>query len=134
MTLVKNKTKPSNARKINAGHHKRNKNYLKTYWPYIPLLLILIGSVYASQILPDRLSGASSVNYASRAEALIGYNNLLLLAGLYVLLVALSTWYALRHIKRIKRLIRSSEQVLARHYLFDVLIGLTIGSLYILVR
>ena len=135
MTLVKTKSKKSSsARKLNAGHHRKNKNYLKTYWPYIPLLLILGGSVVASHMLPVSLSGSTSANYTTRAEALIGYNSFMLLAGLYILLVILSSWYVVRHIKRIKRLIKDSEQVLARHYALDVLIGLMIGSLYILVR
>jgi hypothetical protein len=28
-------------KKIKARHHRRSKNYLKTYWPYIPILTII---------------------------------------------------------------------------------------------
>ena len=28
-------------KKIKADHHRRNKNYLKTYWPYIPIIGII---------------------------------------------------------------------------------------------
>jgi len=40
-------TKPKRSTKIHdkrrsGSHHKRNEHYLKTYWPYLPLLLVVI--------------------------------------------------------------------------------------------
>jgi len=39
---VQTKQRPSiNEKKIKAHHHRHSKNYLKTYWPYIPILIII---------------------------------------------------------------------------------------------
>jgi hypothetical protein len=44
-------------KKRQAGHHRKNKNYMKTYWPYIPMLLI----VGLGLVLNSHLSKQSSV-------------------------------------------------------------------------
>ena len=42
---------PAHAKKRHAGHHTQGKHYLKTYWPYLPMLvvggvgLVILGAV-----------------------------------------------------------------------------------------
>ena len=48
-------------RKIHGGHHNRSKRYLKTYWPYIPMLMVALfafglNAVFSSS---SRVLGAS---------------------------------------------------------------------------
>lgn len=57
------KPKPSvQHRKRQAGHHRHSKDYLKTYWPYLPMLMtvavgLMINSIWSAQ---GHVLGASS--------------------------------------------------------------------------
>lgn len=41
MTLVAKQSQKSHHKKRQAGHHQQNKHYAKTYFPYLPMLLIV---------------------------------------------------------------------------------------------
>jgi hypothetical protein len=45
MALTAKPKKPAHHRKRQAGHHRRSKRYVKTYWPYLPMLLIVASGV-----------------------------------------------------------------------------------------
>ncbi|HEY1645394.1 MAG TPA: hypothetical protein VGF75_03325 [Candidatus Saccharimonadales bacterium] len=136
MTLVKTKHRaPVHHKKISGDHHHKNQRYLKTYWPYIPIVLILGGAFLANDYLPsNQLSSGSTSAYSTRVETLMGINSNVLLGLLYAVLVVLAAWYVFRHLKRIKSLAMEGEQYLARHYFLDIALGAIIGSLYVLVR
>lgn len=42
MALATRAKPKAHTRKRQAGHHRRNKRYLKTYWPYLPMLLVVV--------------------------------------------------------------------------------------------
>jgi hypothetical protein len=117
-------------RRVKGEHHRRNQKYTKTYWPYLPIVLILGGAGLANQYLPS----AVGTSYSTRAGEVFGSNSSLLLDVLYLVLGALIIWYVARHFKRVKALAVSGEHILARHYLLDVVVALIIGGLYVLVR
>jgi hypothetical protein len=137
MTLVKQKPRAvPNKRKVNAEHHRKSQGYMKTYWPYIPMALILGGSYIASKHLPASLFGnnTNGSQYNSRASALIGSNSQAMLYLLYILIIGLVVWYVSRNYRKVKKTFVYGERLLARHYAIDLLLVVVIGGLYILVR
>ncbi len=71
------KSKPSSTHKIarSASHHKKNKHYLKTYWPYLPVLAILSLGIYLTlnwrtNVPSQSLSSYSYYNYIESSLAL----------------------------------------------------------------
>jgi hypothetical protein len=131
MTLVKAKSRTTtNMRRVRGDHHRKNQKYTKTYWPYIPVVFILGGSLVASEYLPVTVGATGS----TRVGAVLGSNNRTLILMMELALVVLVSWFVVRHFKRIKTLIAGGEHVLARHYTLDVLLGMIIGCLYILVN
>lgn len=71
MTIVKSKRKikSSAERKRYASHHKVNsRRYVKIYWPYLPMLVILVAFIGVNSLLSFRPSvlGASS-NFSDQA-------------------------------------------------------------------
>ncbi len=59
---TKTKRKPVAAQKRRLGkHHKQNKQYLKSYWPYLPLLLVVASGLMVNSVWSSRgVLGASS--------------------------------------------------------------------------
>jgi hypothetical protein len=57
MTLAKSKPKrPSlDHRKRHGNHHRHSRDYVKTYWPYLPIITILVGGL----VIGDWLSGVN---------------------------------------------------------------------------
>lgn len=136
MTLVKNKPRvTANQRKMVGSHHKKNKKYLKTYWPYLPIISILTGSILVSYYLPLSHENKNSLRsgYSARISSVIGRSNNILLDLMYIIFGCLVIWYALRHFKKLKKLAYEGEEYLAKHYLFDILIGVIIGGLFIMI-
>ena len=55
-------------KKVKAGHHRHSKNYLKTYWPYIPVIGILgigfiVDSAWHAKAAQTGYIGLSANNY-----------------------------------------------------------------------
>lgn len=133
MTIVKQKPKNVNLqRKVQGAHHRKSQKYLKTYWPYIPILGIIGGSILAGVYAPSNL-GSSQGMYSARIDSLMGSSNALLLDLMYVAAGLLVFWFLTRHVKRLKSLVLEGEEYLAKHYMLDILLGAAIGSLVILV-
>lgn len=42
MSLTAPAKRPAHHKKVSGGHHRHSKHYLKTYYPYLPLLLIVL--------------------------------------------------------------------------------------------
>lgn len=67
MALTAKPKKPVHHRKRQAGHHKHSKRYVKTYWPYLPMLVIVGAGILVSsfwtrpQVLGDQSSFSSEV-------------------------------------------------------------------------
>ncbi len=62
MALATRPKPTAHDRKRQAGHHRHSKPYLKTYWPYLPMLLIIgLGIVINSALAaPRHVLGATS--------------------------------------------------------------------------
>ena len=86
----KTKSKPINKKRY-AGHHPSSKRYLKTYWPYLPILLIIASGIGVNNFLSARsgvlgssldFSQSSFLNDTNTDRALYHESNLSLSAEL----------------------------------------------------
>lgn len=73
MALATRRKPSAHQRKRHAGHHKHSGPYLKTYWPYIPIALIITGGFLVNNLLsrPSVLGAASNFS----AQALLSATN-----------------------------------------------------------
>ncbi|HUA13415.1 MAG TPA: CAP domain-containing protein [Candidatus Sulfotelmatobacter sp.] len=74
MSLTAQRKPKSYQLKKHAGHHRHSRVYLKTYWPYIPIVLILtagigLNSLYQSSRSSTSLSSFSSASLLSVTNA-----------------------------------------------------------------
>lgn len=120
---LSNKKKPGiNHKKINAHHHRHTKNYLKTYWPYIPILLIvgiglIINMLWKESPSPYTNVRLANFTYYDILESSIG-------------IIAL-TIFLLRHAFAWHKVLIRGEDFVAKHPLLDISLVLiaTIGIL-----
>jgi len=56
MTLVTPSKRPANHKKISGNHHRHTKSYRKAYWPYLPLLAIVVAGAVLNSIWPGNTS------------------------------------------------------------------------------
>src|SRR5438067_119983 len=54
MTLVAAKKPPKNHKKTSGRHHRQSKAYHKPYWPYLPLLAVVIAGLILNVVWPAR--------------------------------------------------------------------------------
>jgi hypothetical protein len=57
MAPVKQKAREHAHKKRNAGHHRHSKRYLKVYWPYAPMLLIVALGLFLGNWQPATRNG-----------------------------------------------------------------------------
>ena len=127
MTLIK--SKPKNVivkRQIRGPNHKVSHRYAKAYWPYLPVFIILgLGAGFGA-ILPNfRLAGPNNL---SRIQSATNISGRWLEDLVIALTVVLAAWLVIRHFKRLKVLAVKSEELITRHFLFDILLALLISS------
>ncbi len=73
MSLATRQKPKAHQRKRQAGHHRRNKPYLKTYWPYLPMLLVVVVGLAINSVWSGGAVLGSSSNFT--AEALLKATN-----------------------------------------------------------
>ncbi len=120
------KIKPSsniNERKIKAQHHKHSKSYLKTYWPYIPIVSIISLGVII-HIIYQRKTLSSNVN-------LTNYSFLSILESTLGLLAL--TIFLLRHAFAWHKVFVKGEEFATKHPYLDILL-VTIATIGILLN
>jgi hypothetical protein len=125
-------------RKRVAQHHKLTNHYLKTYWPYLPVLGIVGFGAFASKTLGDSgllYTGASVSGLPqTRIEALAGgHSSLALTLVIAVAGVAMAT-YLFLHWYRVQRTLNKGEQFIVKHPWVDVALAVVITAGVILTR
>lgn len=111
MSLTTKARPTTNHKKIKAGHHRQSKHYLKTYWPYIPIMLIVAAGFgidafwHHSQSSAPRLA---SYTYYDVLESSIG-----------VLALAI---FLLRHAFAWHKVWVKGEAFAAKHPFFDIVL------------
>jgi uncharacterized protein YkwD len=56
MTLTVRTKPPKHHKKLSGKHHRYSKNYHKAYWPYLPLLAIVVVGFFLNSTLPGKRS------------------------------------------------------------------------------
>jgi len=117
MALTTRSRPKAHTRKRQAGHHHHGKLYLKTYWPYLPMLAIVgVGALanqalYKSSLLSSKAGAVIGAHYSapSRLQSLIGNQaSWIFLAVLGVTAVAF-TVFIISHWYRLHKLISRGE-------------------------
>lgn len=134
-------------RKRRAQHHKQSKHYLKTYWPYLPMLMIVgiglaINNFWSSGIITTANSGAvisaggaiSGARPVSRIEAMAGNSPETALGIVLALSVLAFVTFMIRHSLRLRRVLVKSEAFVVDHALLDILLVATIVAGVVLTR
>jgi hypothetical protein len=139
MTLVKNKPKPSTTlhKKRIGEHHKKTDRYKKTYWPYLPML----GMIMAGLLLSSRVnSGVSALginsNYTylttqnvqnvSVAQAILRSPDTAIYLTVAFLFIASILLFSYRSYKKINKFFIHTEEVLVKHYSLDFALAIFI--------
>lgn len=112
-------------RKRQALHHHQGKLYLKTYWPYLPMLAIVgVGALanqalYSSSLVNSSAgavigSQSNSLGSSSRLQSLIGSNNgWVFLTALAITALAF-TIFIVSHYYRLQRYMKTGERFIIR--------------------
>ena len=99
-------------KQIRAAHHRKSKHYLKTYWPYIPVVIIAGFGLYIAShwhyTTASQGQNLTSYSYYSILESSIG------LAALAIFL--------LRHAFAWHKVFVKSEVFALKHPMFDVIL------------
>lgn len=72
---IATKTKPrtTSSKKRAAQHHKHSKNYVKSYWPYLPMVALVAGGIFMNSLLGNQrsavLGSQSNVSALSLLDA-----------------------------------------------------------------
>jgi uncharacterized membrane protein (UPF0182 family) len=122
MALATRPKPKTHAKKRQARHHRQSRVYLKTYWPYLPIVGIVAAGYFANNNWPVglvKLDGAAGSDL-TRIEAMAGNQNesmfLLILAIAAVAggVVIISQWY------RVRRALNQGEMFVVEHPWFDI--------------
>ncbi len=113
-------TKPrpvTSHKKIKGGHHRHSKSYVKTYWPYIPILAIIgLGILINSVWHTTYTISLSSYTYYDVIESSVG-------------VLALSI-FLLRHAFAWHKVLIRGEDFITKHPLLDIcLVTLAVSGL-----
>lgn len=112
-------------RKRKAQHHSYTSNYLKPYWPYLPMVVIVGLGLFANNHWPASLTEINSSLSAStipptRIEGLVGGQNswslviIILMAGIAAAIFLSQHWF------RVKRKLNDGERFMVKHPWFDI--------------
>jgi hypothetical protein len=118
-------------KKRQAKHHRHNKVYLKTYWPYLPVLAVAGAGYIANQHWPAGLVSVAGGAGQTRIEALTGSQNTWALALIIAMAGMAAAILLFRHWFRIQRTLNRGEAFVVHHPWFDVLLAIlaTLGIL-----
>jgi hypothetical protein len=122
-------------RKRQAQHHRQNKHYLKTYWPYLPMLAIIGAGAALNSAWYENgyFNTAAASSATTRLDALTGSSQWALLA---VCLIAAAAFAAIvfRHGYRLHRALNRGENFIVHHPWLDMSLVFIVTASVILTR
>jgi len=130
MALATRPKPKAHDRKRQAKHHTHGKSYLKTYWPYLPMLAIIgVGvlvnrALQSSAVLGRSVSGslvtAGTVQESTRIQNLLGnQSQSVLLVTIAVSAVAI-IYFSFTHWLRISRLLSRREDYIIKRPIAEI--------------
>ena len=121
MALATRPKPKAHDRKRQARHHNHGKAYLKTYWPYLPMLVIVgVGALanralYHSTLITSTAGAAIGGSAPSRLQSLFGtQTSWIFISALLISIVAFSAFIVV-HWYRFRRLLNKGETFVIRH-------------------
>jgi len=128
--------KPTVSHKKRRGsHHRHNQHYLKPYWPYLPMLVIIGAGLLVNSIWTIQASAiAASAGQTTRLQTLLGSPNTTALSVVVIASGAAFALFVYRHWHRIHRMINRSEAYVYRNGWVDVTATLVFTVGFILTR
>jgi hypothetical protein len=75
MALTAERKRPTPRKKRAGQHHRKNQRYLKHYWPYLPMLLVVAGGLLLNSFWPHTISVLGAHNDLSPSRLLVDTNN-----------------------------------------------------------
>ncbi len=98
-------------KKIKAGHHRVTKNYLKPYWPYLPIIAIIGAGIVAagiwhSPVAANSTPSLTALSFSTVLESSIG--------------VAALAIFFLRHAFAWHKVFVRGEDFVAKHPMLDI--------------
>jgi hypothetical protein len=131
MALTTRSKPKAHYRKRQAQHHHHGKLYLKTYWPYLPMLAIVgVGALanralYSSSSLSTSAGAAIGAQQAanlgsSRLQSLIGSQSPWIFVGVLFITAGAFTVFVASHWHRVHRLMNKGEAFVIRRPWFDI--------------
>lgn len=81
MALTAERRRPVPRKKRAGQHHRKNQRYLKHYWPYLPMLLIVGAGLLLNSFWPHNVSVLGAHNDISPSQLLVDTNNQRSVAG-----------------------------------------------------
>ena len=112
-------------RKRAAQHHRQGKLYLKTYWPYLPMLAIVgVGALinralYTSSLATSSagaaIGGAASSDSSSRLQNLMGDQATWIFTAAILITAVAFTVFIATHWLRVRRLVNKGELFVISH-------------------
>jgi len=139
MALTTRPKLPVHNRKRQAQHHRKSKLYLKPYWPYLPMLVVVGAGVAVNQALygaslgPTGLLAANAPLTSTRIEALTG-RAVWSLPAVIVITALAAAIFAVTHWYRFRRIISRGETYVIRHNWFDLVLVTVLTAGFILTR
>lgn len=106
-------------KKRQARHHRQSKIYMKTYWPYLPMLGIAGIGYLTDKYWPSGLADSASLG-TTRIETIAGGQNgwalslIVIMAGLAFGIFLFQHWF------RVHRMISRGEAFVVKHPWFDI--------------
>lgn len=147
MTLSKNKSKPSNQlhKKRMGYHHKKTERYKKTYWPYLPMLFMVLSGLILSTRVNSGVSAlginsnytyltSQNVQNVSVIQAILKSPNTAIYFTVAILFITSLLVFFFRSYKKISKFFMRTEEVLIKHYAFDFVLALFITAGIILTK
>lgn len=123
MALTTRPKPKAHYRKRQAKHHRHGDAYLKTYWPYLPMLAIVVVGAVANRALYGSSSvgtsagaiiGAQPAATSSRIQSLFGSQASWIFLGALLITAVAFTVFIVSHWYRLHRLMNKGEAFLMR--------------------
>ncbi len=105
-------------------HHKQSKDYLKTYWPYVPLFALAgaLNVLLDHTMRTSSLSTVGSFSSISRIEAWANVSQSITILIASVAFVCGSMW-VLRHADAWQRVLVKGEQFVVHNHKLDLVLA-----------
>ncbi len=133
MAIASKPKRNAHYKKTRAAHHRHSKTYLKSYWPYLPMLAIMGGGIAIdrawtvtstanTQAGLGALTAISSglPQTSARIQTLTGNNSAWLITAMLLIAVTALTFFMVRRTLAFHKAVIKSEHFINDHPMLDI--------------